>query len=656
MFAGYAMKYYDDEGNYNGPVELDERDRMRTACNLLDHGGEKELKLAEKLINTVFVKDGKDLTELSLEDNFLKNAASGAQTMDWNIFQSNYASKALAMHADRVSPKIKARLERMTIRNFSRYAGSAQGDYFPRGYNDNMPAEGMAGLILGGEFLKNEQAVQDGLYHLELFAEQLSRCGMIAEHSSGTYLPLTIAALAEIAEHSQNPDTRELALKIEVQLWADVVMFYHLKTGKFANASTRSYTVNSVGHVDSLAVVMWLASGYPHNYCPVDFAYPGKENQVTHFSGDRWKTFCGRANLHAPFHFPEYLHEVLKKRKYPFNVSATSECEGLEGEKIISRGWQMPNCAMATATSPFLDGSQSESFYLAYANKDKPVDFADSGVIYTRYLFNDTVPGELAEGPLKGESNLLRNRGVVRAVQDNGTAMVVSRAWNAPSVIGNKKDELFSISKLAQVIIIPQHFFELEECRIGDEKVTEFPAESVDATPVFLNLGRAYAVFYPLTLTKLARKAAVRIEKVNRYLTISFINYEGEEKDFSIEDLHEVFNGFSCDLKDAEEAGSFDEFCKSWDKGQIEDWWFSNCRRTRIRKNNTELAISWITPTNRLKFVTINGRQIEQAPFKASGFDEKLLPLLAEPYTDVRFSPPDALDVAWWPAKSQVME
>ena len=122
---------------------------------------------------------------------------------------------------------------------------------------------------------------------------------------------------------------------------------------------------------------------------------------------------------------------------------------------------------------------------------------------------------------------------LMHAVQKNGTVLLVSR--------GNPTgDGPVKLHRVRQSVIIPAHFFEAEECWLGDRRVKDFTAESETAQPVFVHLGRAYLALYPLALTDHGRSAAVRLEKVNRYQVVSSVNYEGDEKAFTADELARI--------------------------------------------------------------------------------------------------------------------
>jgi len=649
------MSVYDAEGRFHPDTPQrhmpDERDRCRTAVALLAHGGKAERALAEVLLRDVFVRDGVDLTQRDWRANFLPDAPAGSQTPDWNIFQSNNCCKILAAYADRVSTETREKLERIARRNAQRYAGSAQADYLPRGYNDNMPAGAACGLILGGEAVGDPQAVDDGAYRLELFAEQLSRCGLIAEHTSGAYTPITIAELADIANYSQDADIRKLARDTEARLWADLLMFYHPPTGHLAGAATRAYRTNSLGHMDSAQCVIWVATGMPEGDCPFDMIMDMHPGQETVHSSDPWFLYTNTIILMAEYHCPPELIEAARDRTYPFTSHATAEHSGPSTERSVAQITQQPRFALGTRTAPFLDGKQSDVLKLVFAGRDPVRDITDTGAGVARFLINDLSPGD---PELVRTDNILAggNLGLMRAVQHKGLALLLSRAGRRKTDPGTWA----GCTAIRQSFCIGTHFLETPEIRVGGERVASLPFESGEDATVCLDLAGVYVALFPLTLTRLDRHIALRVALDHGMLTVSFYNYAGPPHDFTPDELATVFNGFAMELVDPAKHDSFEAFARSWRLDAIEDWWFEDTRRTRVRKDDRELMMLWQTTHNRLKAATINGRPMPQDMFRASGFDASTLPFMDQPRTVQRFSPPaDSLDIAWYPDMKHVV-
>lgn len=649
LFASWALRLYDAEGNFHPDRPErhmpDERDRCRTAVALLAHGGEAEVALAEVLLRGVFVRDGVDLTWRDWRENFLDTALPGAQTPDWNIFQSNNCCKILAAYPERLSTETREKLERIARRNTQRYAGSAQADYLPRGYNDNMPAGAACGLILGGEAIGDARAVDDGVHRLELFAEQLSRCGLVSEHTSGAYTPITIAEVADIANYSKDAAIRELAQGIEVRLWSDLLMFFHPPTGHLAGAATRAYRNNSLGHMDSAQCVTWIATGLPETRCPFDSIMDMHPGQQTVHSADRWFLFANTIILLAEYHCPQELVDAVRQRRYPFTCRGTSEHGGPSTERCMAQTFQQPGYAMSTRTAPFLDGKQSDVLKVVFAGREPVRDDTDTGAGVARFLANEVSPGD---PELVRSDNILAggNVGLMRAIQHDGLGLLLSRA-------GRDKlnaDAWKGCTSIRQSFCLGMHFLETPEVFVGGERVDALPFTSPKDATLCLNLGGVYAAMFPLTLTRLERDVALGIEMNHGVLTVSFYSYAGEARDFTLDEASRVFNGFVIELADPAAHASFEQFARGWKLDAVEDWWFEDTRRTRVRRGDTELAMLWQTPNNRLKAATVNGRPLPDALFHADGFDAGTLPFLNRPYFPQRYRPAeDSLDIAWYP-------
>ena len=646
----HALMYYAPDASFHGPfTQPDERDRFRLAAVLMEHGGEQEIALAESILRGTFGGPEADYTKLTLEENVVDLVRG--EVRDWNIFQSNIGTLMLGWHADKFSPDVRAKLERIARRNLSRWAGSGQVDYFFHGANDNMPAHASSGLIVGGQMLGDAQAVQDGTYRLQLFGEMLSRRGLCAEYSSGTYLPLTVGGMAEIAELADSARGRQLALEIEQQLWADVVCHYHPGSGKNGGGQTRAYNVNTIGHLDCIMLLMWTVTGEPTFTDPVRDLITLQDKQVTHFEGDAFKTACGLVYAMTPhFHFPEHLAELLTDRPYPFRFFASAEQmhagQDAGGREAFSTVYQTADYSLSSSNHGFMTGNQSEKVRITYRRVAAPQSFRHTGVLFSRYLHNEELPGlpVQEDNCAPGEAGLVQDRALTRTIQHDNAALLVTRgdAHGVPLPA--------EFTRLRLAMMLPAHYHEPEEVYLGTQRVEDFTAASADPCPVFVDLGRMYLALYPLAMTNHGRSDLIRLESVGNYRMISFFNYEGPARSFTAEELQGTFNGYVVQVSGPEESGSFTKFREGWRLDLVEDWWLANNRRTRVIVKGTELLSHWSTPTDTMRSVTINGQEPPRDRMRGTGLDVSQFPLLTRPYQPLSaLLHYDDLAVAWYP-------
>jgi len=650
MFCRCCTQYYGEDGRFDGPYAVpDERDRWWAAAILLAHGGQDEQRLAEGLMRHTFGGPEADVTRRPLQENLVD--AANAVTLDWNIFQSNIATSVLANHGDRLADDVRGLCERIARRNTSRWAGSGQPDYIFQGANDNMPAHATCGLILAGQMLGIEQAVQDGRWRLQLFAEMLGRRGMASEFGSGTYLPLTVNAMAELSHTARDPEIRRMALAIEQQLWADVICSFHPGSGRCGAPMTRAYTVGSVGHLDGIMTLVWMVTGQAAFTDPVRYMIAMEEGQVTHFDGNAFKTAGEFVHSLLPqFHCPEPLVALATDRPYPFRFAASAEHifsrepDG-GGRDCHVRLYQTADGSLATSTHGFQTGNQSEKVRICYRRIADPASFKDTGTLIFRYLHNDERPGVMfeQEGGTTGEKTTLPDRAIARTVQHDNLAMLLTRGG------GHLGDADPQTSRLRLSAIIPAHFHQPEAVFIGEEECDGFVGQAHEPAPVFVDFGRMYLVLYPLTLTDLGREALVRLETFDNYRAVSFLNYEGAPREFAEEELKEVMNGCVILMSDPDECGSFEAFRQGWKLDLVEDWWLASNRRTRVICQDTELLLNWSTPTDTVRCEAVNGRPIPRPALEATGLDNGIFPLLTgEPVSPMNL-PLDNLDIAWYP-------
>jgi hypothetical protein len=461
----------------------------------------------------------------------------------------------------------------------------------------------------------------------------LSRRGLCSEYASGTYTPLTLHGMAEIAEMSADPALRAMALQIEQQLWADVVCHYHPGSGKNSGAQTRAYTVNTMQHLDCIMLLLWMVTGEP-SYCDgVRDIITLQPKQITHFEGDAFKTACGLLYAMTPtYHFPTQLIPLLAARSYPFRFFGSAEQMyaghgDVGGRAAYSTVYQTADYALATSDHGFMSGNQSEKVRIAYRRVPEPQSFQETGILYARYLYNNEQPGEMVqrEQCAPGEVGLLPDRALVRTLQHDDVALYVSRAENHAALPTE-------FSSMRQTVILPAHYHDVAAAYIGDTRVDDFTGASASAAPVFLDLGQLYLALYPLAMTDHGRRDLIRLERVGDYRTISFFNYEGPARAFDQATLRETFNGFLVQVSGPAEAGSFAAFRAAWSIELLEDWWMSGNRRTRVITRGHELLLNWSALSDTLRTETIDGREPRRERLWATGLDLAAFPLLAGPY------------------------
>jgi len=532
---------------------------------------------------------------------------------EFDIFITNHTVQLLRLHREKLDLPVLEKMERWGRVGLRDYNGDRQSDYQFHGYNDNMPSKATLGLILGGEYFGDEAAVAHGLWNLRQLRDLLSRRGTLSEYSSPTYSALSLANLTEVATLAETEEARALAQQCVERIWAEFLGRFHPPTGILSGPYSRAYSTDSIGHLTYAGVVFWLTFGDAAILNPAEELRQIPARVVIAEASDLTRCVGMAAWLAAvSYQAPVHLVEWMRERSYPYRIRTTAE-RGEGGQtsataEILCTTYQEEDFALATAEGETWE--QAEPFFFAYRRQAPATDVAHIRTAQTRFLINDQRPGEMENaecGPYRGEVIFLHDYGLTHTVQQSRVAMVLTRP--VLRLAGQP------VTSLRYSVIFSAHYGEIEDVSYADGHV-------------FLKDGPIYLALRPLNATDWGRKDAVRIEPVNKYLDISFSNYEGEERTFSEEELSRTLNGMIAVVGLSKEK-SFDEFKNEVCNGELLDYYMLGMRTVRYRLGDTTLGMCHAVLSDRIRFATINGRPVPRPIWEADGLPPERLPFLS---------------------------
>lgn len=541
----------------------------------------------------------------------------------FSIFEYSASSQLLAKCNDYLSPTNKELLLSLV-----REALHSPGPIRFLGYNDNFPSMATVIATLGGEAIGDEDAKQSGIDGMHRLLELLGRRDFLSEYTSSTYSPVTMLSYADIAQYSKDPRARELALEIEREIWMDVAAHFHPPTNILAGPHSRAYTVDSVGHLHQVQMMLYITFGKRLWMNPVRFMFPPVAGQVIHHDGDvPFMQSCTAFISSGTYHATPAIERLLFDKEFPFTVSGTSEFgssadsiwvrDGNEGKPtklddvfeyssgdVVTTCYMTKDYAVGSATAPFLDGTQTDAFFINFRRADKPNSFEDISTIFTRYTTDDFGPGKPWSNPhnpgVELTTSLLGDAGRVRAVQKNNTALVAYQSKN--QFIGKYRG-------LRLTIAVPIIYRPIKRVLFNGKSV-QLPFRSVEPGVVALDDGDFFCSFRPLVITDIGRQAAVHIEEANRFLSIHFINYDGEEKEFTRLSLLQISNGFVAEVGGLQDYGSFEAFENMYRDGNITDEVMADQRVVTYQRPGVALALSHSLRYDGLKYALVDGREL----------------------------------------------
>jgi hypothetical protein len=586
----------------------------------------------ERLWNCFAFLDSTDTREKAnaiIEETFAQRARF---QFAFSHFEFIASTQLLIRDKGELSPPAKALLLAL-VREALQHQGSIQF----LGYNDNFPAMENVVATLGGELLDDAAARKRGTEGMHRVLDLLSRRGLLSEYTSATYSPVTTLCYSDIVQYSQDAEARQLALEIERLVWTDLAAHFHPPTNILAGPHSRAYQVDSVGHFHQLGMIAYQAFGGKVWMNPVRFMFPPVSGQVIHHDGDVPFMQVSTVWLTSgTYHPTREIEELFFNKHYPFRVSATSEF-GAAGESIwirnaapggkpvkqdelfeypaghlVATTYMTEDYAAGSATTPFLDGNQTDTFFVNFRRAEKPDSLKDVSTIFSRYTVDDDGPGRPWTDPrnpgAEVSRSLLGESGRVRTVQKDGTVIVAYQSKG--QFTGDYKG-------LRLTIVVPEIYRRIRRILFEGREV-ELPFRSVQPGLIALEDDFFYTTIRPLSIKNHGRPEAVRLERMGEYLAIQLINYEGAGRSFSRKDLVNTLNGFVAETGGVREYGSFAAFQARTGGAELADRVEGVQRIIRYTRPGVALDLSYSIPYDGLKYALVDGQPLPETKLRMS--------------------------------------
>ena len=504
------------------------------------------------------------------------------------------------------------------------------------GLNDNFPAMSTLILVLAGEHTGRGDLVRLGVERMRELVGRLDHDGTIAEFNSPTYVALTMACMADLARYAKDDQARRLALRIEQQVWFDVCARFHPGTSQMGGPTSRSYTADSCGQMHNTRYALYVAFGGDTVFINHErYAYVDDARLFPHHDDPMFNAANGVWVAAAAYHVPDACGRLMTAREYPFEVNGTASCALAwqpDDWRVTERGretarfrplvvhryapallttYHTEDYSVATSSGAHAcgDGAQHDAFFVTYRRRrpagTQALTLEDMRTVYARYVFNEAQPSAV--------ESLLHDQGRKTGVQQGPVALMLYR----PGI-----GVLANITSMRLTLVLPTFFNTPDEAWLGDRRLESLEGESREPVPVFVRDGMTWLAFRPLELTDYGRKQAVRIRRVDRFLTISFYNYEGSARALNFPYQAPLFtqNGFAFEIAAEVEGLTFEAFRRRVSGARVEDG-FTGCqRRVSYQRDGVDLRIHY-DPTNDgvIPSAWIGGKPREVPRFHATG-------------------------------------
>jgi hypothetical protein len=606
------------------------------------HGTEREMGFREKAWHCFALLAG------GADDVRLANAILRSLEPKPCHFTPMTFLQLLRRHPDRIEPDVRSRMESYVRASL---AHAADPRIHVTMYNDNFASLSCFTLIVGGALLGDASALEAGRGKLEGIRDLFRRRGTLMEYGSPTYTPVNTHVFAELATFAPDAVVSELALGCEHRMWAETAAHWHGPSGHLAGPYSRSYWIDTVGHTHLLSGLLWLVFGDDITVNPVADLFPPPAGQVIHIGLETlmlpniaWLV-CGDC------HCPDLLARVLIGKRFPAEVSCTSESlpSRIRGRRTWRDGRQElfenpheypgfagPNTAylaedytLAAGYGEYHDGPFTETFYATYRRRRPARRLADTGVVFSRMVFNDKRPEQpnyysVVDGTSGPEG--FRDEGRKWGIQKRSCGLYLYR----PKVF-----ECHEVSSLRLAVLFPSHFAEVGEVWLGDRRLDGAEAVGAGSTEpcaAFVRDGPVFFAFRPLALTDLGRRAAVRVERWGSYLAICFYHYEGAARAFTVEEMMLTASGFVAHVGSEREFPDFAAFRAHAGAGVLEDRTEesegAHTRWVRYRHPDADLQLAISPASEGIVAAAIDGRPRPEPIFAATAIDARRLPFL----------------------------
>lgn len=604
LVTGYQVKHFNENGEWDAPeLFIPLRERLYFSLTFLRSGQSDAVRKANGII---------------------RNASYGRCT-----FSPMIAIQILLKYRDLLD-KDAEDLLLAYVR--SEMEPEAQSDFEYVGVNDNFPSMAVYVLIIGGQLLGMPEMIALGKERLGQFKALFIRRGVASEYNSPTYSSIQLLAMAEIGLYAEDEEIREMALGCQTRIWADVLGHFHKETSQIAGPYSRAYGGDSAGYTGLVRMVLYALFG---DALPVNIMNTlletenGSADGYVH-NGAAFTQINAVWLTDTVYTCPNELIELALNKKYPYEMTATTEftcssdmppfdppvwpegeCANYEypaGKGTITT-YMTEDYALGTASHEFHNGVQTDSFHILYRRKAPALKQRDIGAVYARYIVNEKEP--------KTGMALLEDNGRKLGIQHKNTAMML---YKPKPYLKNQ------VSSLKLALVFPALGNSVEEVWLGNKKMTGDSLVSEEVCSVFVKDGPVYMAFHPLIATDHGRTAAVTAKKTGDYLTVSFYNYVGEARDFTMREMLLTGNGFVAEVGSQEEYGSFEAFCEKTKQFAVKDEWqatvhsrFSTLRKTSYEKDGVRIECEYSPVTEGIKQITVNGREPENPKLFISG-------------------------------------
>jgi len=416
--------------------------------------------------------------------------------------------------------------------------------------NDNYPFYALAAEIVGGEYVGRADIAAHGLGKLRRYSQVMSKYGITSEFCSSCYAAAHIVPLSFVMTASKNAEARRRARIWCDFLWFELAQRWHQDLKQLAGPHSRAYLHDIFGASSSMYFLLQRILDEPLGL-DRDFLYRGgwEEDYMM-------LPFLAL----APVYCPDWVRRTLRDKPLPLVVDANTFVAGGTAGSIAVFPSELATtslCArsysLAAASRPWNGGWQSEIAIARWNLRNPPRRLADQRTAYARTLMDD-------HGPLRnneyvtnfedapwGQGSPLQTRGILEndglncAVQKENVLLLAARVkW------GTRRHRA-----VRHALLISDFAQRRPEIYAAGRRIASLPYRSDVPQIVVLKDGPIVMGLRPLAVSNLGRGCCTEISRSDEHLWISYWNYKGRERVFTVDALQAIRNGFVWIIEEA---------------------------------------------------------------------------------------------------------
>ncbi len=499
----------------------------------------------------------------------------------------------------------KTCLSQVVISKLEKFLASCFGEFMTldfrfQGANDNAPFGCCTVLSLGGSYFGNPSLVAFAKTRLHGLAEYLELHGYLHECVSPTYTGISLADVAELAEHSPDAETRALALRLEQRVWQEALLHYHPGIGYWAGPYSRAYCADRDGHVTLLTLTFWAALGFSGYLDPVEALFQSPKNMRYHNSWDfLQRSFVGQV---APvYHPPVELVEQALAKTYPLEISSSNSWmnSGYAPSSVSAITCHMEAGHTVASFGSNLMAGQCVPFQILLKRVDKPSKPGDIRSIYSRMWLSDAYD-------FLGDKTLP----VKEADYDKGSAFSVQNGNTVMLGYVPCAEKPRELATIRTTLYFPMFGSMSDEVWCGKEQVSGFSATFSDLSWIFIRERDTYLAIHPmLSQTAHCALGLIRFGVRDEMAMLSFYNMcDFHPHPLDVESQRAFGGGFVCEVGTKTTHGGFSAFRDSFADAVVSDEQWNGVRSMEYRHGQTRLQLQYDYKFLNLVRAVVNGK------------------------------------------------